>query len=88
MQMKIIKDQLDGFVLKAKEDPDANFKNLNIDWGCARDPLFYKELSESLMAEIKEILVGFPDQIEVLIEGRPKLGRKSVSEYDENSLKR
>lgn len=86
--LKLIKDQLDGFILKAKEDPEANFNNPNVDWGCARDPLFYKELSEGFMTEIKEILVGFPDQIEVILETRPKLGRKSVSEYDEKQFEK
>jgi len=74
--------QLEGFVEAIKADPFEEFKSPAIDWGYARDTLFYKEINDKLMADIKEVISIFPDHIEIMGEARPKAGKKSLEVFE------
>jgi hypothetical protein len=73
---------LQEFAEEVKRNPFAEFKTSPIDWGYARDTMYYKEINEKLATDIREVISIFPDNIEIMGEARPKLGIKSLNNFE------
>ena len=74
--------QLVEFSALIKDDPFVEFKSTRSDWGYARDKVFYKEINEKLLADVKETLSIFPETIEVMGESRPAMGKKGLDQFE------
>ncbi|HIA06456.1 MAG TPA: hypothetical protein EYN71_07120 [Flavobacteriales bacterium] len=74
--------QLGEFAALIKDDPFAEFKSTRSDWGYARDKVFYKEINEKLLADVKETLSIFPETIEIMGESRPARGKKGLDQFE------
>ncbi|MBL4754933.1 MAG: hypothetical protein JKY52_15225 [Flavobacteriales bacterium] len=74
--------QLEGFASVIKDDPFAEFKSIRSDWGDARDKMFYKEINDKLLADVKETVSIFPETIEIMGASRPGKGRKALDQFE------
>ena len=74
--------QLVEFSALIKDDPFVEFKSIRSDWGYARDKVFYKEINEKLLADVKETLSIFPETIEVMGESQPAMGKKGLDQFE------
>jgi len=74
--------QLEEFSTLIKDDPFAEFKATRSDWGYARDKVFYKEINDKLLADVKEAVSIFPETIEIKGEARPMKGKKDLDQFE------
>ena len=81
-------NKLKEFAEKISVDPFAEFITGRTDWGYARDKVFYKELNDKLLADIKETINLFPDTIEIMGEPRPVKGKKSLDLFEEKQYEK
>jgi len=81
-------NRLQEFVTQINEDPFAEFKNSRTDWGYARDKVFYKEINDKLLVDIKETINLFPDSIEIMGEPRPGKGKRSLDLFEEKQYEK
>ena len=80
--MKTEHDTLSRFSKSINGDELTPFEVPIFDWGYARDKMYYKDINEDLMTDLKELVAGLPEQIEVMGSGRPSVGKKSIKEYE------
>ena len=75
-------DTLSRFSKSINGDELTPFEVPVFDWGYARDKMYYKDINEDLMTDLKELVGGLPEQIEVMGSVRPSVGKKSLKEYE------
>ncbi|MBL4658412.1 MAG: hypothetical protein JKX73_10460, partial [Flavobacteriales bacterium] len=80
--------QLEEFAGMVKTDPFAEFKSIRSDWGYARDKVFYKEINDKLLADVKEAVSIFPETIEIPGAARPVSGKKALDLYESKQFEK
>ena len=74
--------QLEEFSKLVKDDPFVEFKAIRSDWGYARDKVFYKEVNDKLLADVKEAVSIFPETIDIMGASRPAPGKKALDLFE------
>lgn len=80
--------QLAEFTHLVKDDTFAEFKSIRTDWGAARDKVFYKEINDKLLTDVKEAVSIFPETIEITGESGLAKGKKALDIYESKQFEK